>query len=100
MAVEKTARRMPLRDLITDAEKRTRNLAEHIRHTWISYAAELRDLSRTQRRKSAFPTYLALRHALEHLLEGDKETGNLIDHLTEELQLIREHAHRERLARR
>jgi hypothetical protein len=100
MPVEKPVRRMPLRELITDAEKRSRDLAENIRHTWLYSASELRDLSRTQRRRSAFPTYLALRHALQRLLDADKGTAALIDYLCEELNLIREHANRERLARR
>jgi hypothetical protein len=100
MAVDKPVRRMPLRELITDAEKRTRNLAEQIRHAWVNCASELRDLSRTSRRKSAFPTYLALQHALQRLIDADKETAVLINTLSEELNLIREHAQRERLARR
>jgi hypothetical protein len=100
MSVDKPVRRMPLRELLTDAEKRCRDLAEHLRHTWLSQAVEVRDLSRTSRRKSHFPTWLALRHAIERLQAADKDTEALLDRLSEELQLIREHAQRERLARR
>jgi hypothetical protein len=100
MSVDKPVRRMPLRELMTDAEKRARDLAEHLRHTWLTYAVEIRDLSRTTRRKSQFPTWLALRHAIERLQSADKDTEALLDRLSEELQLIREHGHRERLARR
>jgi hypothetical protein len=91
---------MTLRELLTDAEKRCRDLAEILDHTWRKQAVELRDLSRTTRRKSHFPTWLALRHSIERLQDADKKAEALFDRLSEELQLIREHAQRERLARR
>jgi hypothetical protein len=100
MALEKPARRLPLRDLLTDAEKRTRDLIEHMGSTWLARSSDLRDLSRPVRKKSHFPTLIALRHALEKLLQVNADTLVLIDHLQQELDIIREHARREQVTRR
>jgi hypothetical protein len=99
MALEKTYRRLPLRDLLTDAEKRSRDVAEHINNTWIQCAADLRDLSRPLRRKSHYPTLLALQNALQKMVGLSAETGDLIDYLERQLTEIRDHARRERLNR-
>ena len=100
MAVEKTFRRLPLRDIITDAEKRTRDLIEHLNNTWLKQAAELRDLSRPARKKSHFPTFKALNNVRERMLEIDLNTAALVDYLYQELEEIAEHARRERAIRR
>jgi hypothetical protein len=99
MAVEKSFRRLPLRDLMTDAEKRCRDLVEHMNTTWIGRATDLRDLSRPVRRKSHYPTLQALLNALTKLTSSSEETEKLIDVLNQELEEIREHARREKLNR-
>jgi hypothetical protein len=99
MAVEKTYRRLPLRDLMTDAEKRSRSVAEHINTTWLTRVADLRDLSRPLRRKSHYPTLLALQNAMQKVIELTGETGELLEYLDRQLGEIREHARRERLNR-
>jgi hypothetical protein len=99
MASEKSFRRLPLRELLTDAEKRTRSLAEHLRVTWLARATDLRDLSRPLRRRSHYPTLLALLNSLQKLLQVSEETEALIDYLGRELDEIRDHARRERLNR-
>jgi C4-dicarboxylate-specific signal transduction histidine kinase len=99
MALEKTYRRLPLRDLMTDAEKRSRDVAEHISSTWLSRATDLRDLSRPLRRKSHYPALLALQNALQRAIALTQETGELIDYLERQLTEIRDHARRERLSR-
>jgi hypothetical protein len=100
MPLDKPARRLPLRDLITDAEKRTRDLIEHMQSTWLARSSDLRDLSRPVRKKSHFPTLIALRHALEKLLQVNADTLVLVDQLQQELNVIREHARREQVTRR
>jgi hypothetical protein len=100
MALDKSFRRLPLRDLMTDAEKRTRDLAEHINTTWLAQTTDLRDLSRPVRKKSHFPTLKSLKNALDRLIQVDQETAVLIDHLGQELEEICEHARRERFSRR
>jgi len=100
MAIERSVRRLPLRDLLTDAEKRTRDLAERLHTTVREYIDDLRDLSRPQRKKSAFPTLVALHNSLTRFLRADQDTTALLDTLNQELEIIREHAEREKVVRR
>jgi hypothetical protein len=96
MTPQKTYRRLPLRDLLTDAEKRSRDMEEHLASTWLTRVRDLRDLSRPLRRKSHYPTLLALRNALVGMLELSTETSDLLDYLERQLNEIRDHATRER----
>jgi hypothetical protein len=100
MAMERSIRRLPLRDLLTDAEKRTRDLVEHFNDTWLARVADLRDLSRPIRKRSHYPTLLALQNSLQKTVQTNEETRQLIDYLTEELDQILDHARREQIARR
>jgi hypothetical protein len=99
MALEKTYRRLPLRDLMTDAEKRSRSVSEHLNSTWVGTVNDLRDLSRPLRRKSHYPTLLALQNSLQKVVQLTAETAELLDYLERQLGEIREHARRERLNR-
>jgi hypothetical protein len=99
MPPERTIRRLPLRDLLTDAEKRTRDLQEQFVASWLARATDLRDLSRPLRRKSHYPTLATLKHAIDRLVEVNQESEVMVDYLYQELEEIREHARRERLNR-
>jgi C4-dicarboxylate-specific signal transduction histidine kinase len=96
---EKPIKRLTLRELLTDAEKRARQLAEHLQSAWLSRAVDVRELSRTVRRRSHFPTVTALHNSVEKLLELSRETEGQMDYLVQELEAIRQHAHRERAQR-
>jgi C4-dicarboxylate-specific signal transduction histidine kinase len=100
MLPDKTYRRLPLRDLMTDAEKRSRDVAEHVYSTWGAGVTDLRDLSRPLRRKSHYPSLLALQNALQKVLAQTEEANELIAYLERQLNEIRDHAKRERLNRR
>ncbi len=100
MPIEKNLRRLPLRDLLSDAEKRNRDLIDHLHNTWLARASDLRDLSRPVRRRSHYPTLLALQNAIQKLVELTEETESLIVNLSQRLGEIHEHARRERLNRR
>ncbi|HEY7153103.1 MAG TPA: hypothetical protein VH575_03990 [Gemmataceae bacterium] len=100
MISERSFRRLPLRDLMTDAEKRTRDLIEHFTTTWLARVADLRDLSRPIRKRSHYPTLHALQNALHKVVRTNEETRQLIDQLTQEASEILEHARREQIARR
>lgn len=100
MVAERSFRRLPLRDLMTDAEKRVRDLVEHFNVTWLARVADLHDLSRPVRRRSHYPTLHALQNALQKTIETNVETRQLIDYLAQELNAILEHARREQLERR
>ena len=99
MPPERTSRRLTLRDLITEAEKRARDTAEHVGTTWLTRATDLRDLSRPLRRKSNYPTLLALQNALQRFVLLSRETDEAIDLLEQQCNDIRDHAKRERLNR-
>lgn len=99
MAVEKSYRRLPLRDLMSDAEKRARDLADQINTGMLGATSDLRDLSRPIRRKSHYPTLLALQNALQKVLQATADLEDAIDYLDRQLTDIRDHARRERLNR-
>src|SRR5215475_3385343 len=99
MALEKAYRRLPLRDLMMEAEKRSRDVAEHVGTNWVSRATDLRDLSRPIRRKSHYPTLLALQNSLQKLTQATAEMEEAIEYLEKQLTDIRDHARRERLNR-
>ena len=99
MAIDKPLRRLPLRDLMTDAEKRARDLVDHFNTTWFTRLTDLRDLSRPVRRKSHYPTLQALINAVNKLASTAEDTEKLFEVLNQELEEIREHARRERLNR-
>jgi hypothetical protein len=99
MISEKSFRRLPLRELLTDAEKRARDLIEHFTVTWVARAADLRDLSRPVRKRSHYPTLLALQNALQKVVQTNEETRHLIEYLSHELQEILDHARREQVNR-
>lgn len=97
--MDKPYRRLPLRDLITDAEKRSRDLAEQTNTGWMTRVTDLRDLSRPLRRKSHYPTLLALQNSLQRAVQSTDELSELIDYLERQLVEIREHARREKFNR-
>jgi hypothetical protein len=99
MAIERPARRMTLRQLLTHSEKCSRDLIEHCTATLLPRVADFRDLSRPVRRRSHYPTMVALLNALNKLQAVGEETRSLADYLHEQLQEIREHARRERVNR-
>lgn len=100
MITDRSFRRLPLRDLLTDAEKRVRDVVEHFNVTWLARVADLRDLSRPIRKRSHYPTLHALQNTVRKTIDTNTETREIIDYLVQELHEILEHARRERLARR
>ena len=99
MVVERPVRRMTLRQQLTHSEKCCRNLIEHFQAVLLPRIADFRDLSRPVRRRSHYPTMLAILNGLRHLDQAYQEVQSLVEHLQEQLQQIREHARRERINR-
>jgi hypothetical protein len=99
MAIERPARRMTLRQQLTHAEKCSRDLIEHLHGTLMPYLSDVRDLSRPVRRRSHFPTLVAVLNALKKLQNSGTETIETLDYLLQQMQEIREHARRERVNR-
>jgi hypothetical protein len=100
MADEKPLRRMTLRQLLTHSEKCSRDLIEHCQTVLLARISEFRDLSRPVRRRSHYPTMLAIQNALKKLNQVGEECMAMAAYLDEHLQAIREHASRERVNRR
>ncbi len=98
--IERPQRRMTLRQLMTHSEKVVRDLMDHLNTVLMPREQDFRDLSRPVRRRSHYPTLLALHNALQKLRESDEECQQMSEYLLELLQEIREHAKRERVNRR
>ncbi len=90
---------MTLRQLLTHAEKLTRDMIEHVQNTLLTQASEYRDLTRPVRRKSHYPKFIAVQNTLRKLLTAAEEANVMADLIREELQEIREHSRRERINR-
>ncbi len=99
MPIDRPARRMTLRQLMTHSEKCARDLIEHFNTTLLSRVSDFRDLSRPVRRRSHYPTLVAVMNALKKLQEAGTEAQVIADYLQEQMQQIREHAKRERVNR-
>jgi hypothetical protein len=99
MASDRPVRRMTLRQILTHSEKCTRDLIEMLQSGFLSGVADFRDLSRPIRRRSHYPTMLAVHNSLRKLKDINEQTRNLGESLNEHLEAIREHANRERVNR-
>lgn len=99
MPSDKPKRRMTLRQLLTHAEKLSRDLIDLVHTGFLSRANDFRDLSRPVRRRSHYPTMLAVHNALKKLLEVNQQVHAMNADLVEHLEAIREHATRERINR-
>ena len=65
--VDKSPRRMTLRQLLTHSEKCSRDLIEQVQATLMPRTTDFRDLNRPIRRRSHYPTVVALINALNKL---------------------------------
>jgi len=99
MGTEKPIRRMTLRQLLTHSEKCARDLADLVHTNFMARVSDFRDLSRPVRRRSHYPTMLAVQNALRKLTESSDQMQGLADFLNEHLDAIRDHANREKVNR-
>lgn len=100
MGSEKPIRRMTLRQLLTHSEKWSRDLIELVRTGFLPRSTDFRDLTRPVRRRSHYPTMLAVQNALRKLMEAAHQMEEMTTTLREHLEAIREHANREKVNRR
>ena len=99
MAIERPARRMTLRQLLTHSEKCSRDLIEHLQSTLLPHVSDFRDLTRPVRRRSHYPTLVAVQNALKKIVASREEALAVAAYLCEQLEEIRQHAKRERVNR-
>ena len=95
----KPVRRLTLRQLLNQAEKCTANVIECCKTHFMKEASEYRGLSRPVRRRSTFPSMMAMQNSLRKFEEANKNLHALADYLHEHLDAIRDHANRERVNR-
>jgi hypothetical protein len=88
---------MTLRQQMTHCEKLTRDLIEHVNSTLMTNITDLRELSRPVRKKSHYPTMVAMANSLNKVTQSTAETTECLEYLQEQLHEIRDHAQRERL---
>jgi hypothetical protein len=99
MGSDKSVRRMTLRQLLTHSEKCARDLVDLVHTGFLGKIGDFRDLSRPVRRRSHYPTMIALQNSLKKVLETVQQTQELADFLNEHMEAIRDHANRERVNR-
>ncbi len=99
MSPENTSRRMTLRQIITHAEKCSRGVIEHVHSTMLLAISDFRDLSRPVRRRSHYPTLVAIQHALQELKDAADEVAQLTNDLDQQLGEIDDRAKKERVNR-
>ena len=75
MGNEKPVRRLTLRELLNQAEKCTVNLIENCKDPIPEGSDEFRGLSRPVRRRSQFPTMMAMQNSLRKLQEANDESS-------------------------
>jgi hypothetical protein len=97
---EKTLRRLPLRQLLSNSDKTNRELAELVHTHLMPRIVDFRDLSRPIRRKSHYPTIVAFMNGLRRLAEAHDQMQAMLAVLQEHLDAIRDHAQREKLNRK
>lgn len=97
--IEQNTRRLTLRQLLTHSEKCVRDLLEHFQATLLPRVSDFRELSRPVRRRSHYPTLIAVQNSLKNMQQTGHQTIDLLEHLQEQLHEIREHARRERVNR-
>lgn len=100
MASEKPLDRLPLRQLLASSDKCTRELHEMVHTQLLQRIAEARELSRPVRRRSHYPTMMALQNGLRRLHEIVDRADGQIQLLLDHLQVIRDHGQREKTSRR
>ncbi len=99
MQNEAPSRRMTLRQLLTQSEKCTRDLIDFGHATLLTRVSDMRDLSRPVRRRSQYPTMVAMQNSMKKLEEAHQEARVLTDYLHEQLNEIQSRAQKERATR-
>ena len=97
--VEKTPHRMTLRDLLIHTEKMARDVTESVHTQLMPKVTEFRDLARTQRKKSQFPTLHTIDNSMHRVEITVEELRTLMTAVDENATLIAERIKRERLDR-
>ena len=97
MTPEQSSRRLTLRQLLTVAEKSSRDLIEQLQISVLGQISDFRDLSRPVRRRSHYPTMVSLQNAMKKMLNAHHDAETIANTLRQHMETIRDHAKRERV---
>ena len=100
MSSDKPLRRLPLRQLLANSDKTSRELLETVHTSLIQRIVDFRDLSRPVRRRSQYPTIHSLQNGLRRLNEAHEQVQAQLASLIDHLDAIRDFANREQSSRR
>ncbi|MCS7166191.1 MAG: hypothetical protein RMI91_01590 [Gemmatales bacterium] len=97
----KPVQRMTLQELLTQAQKYIRDLAEHFHAGVFSSLADFHEVTRPTRKKSRFPSVQTLKNSLDKFSEAAEETillsDLLLDFLQEALRRAKAEVERQRI---
>lgn len=96
MVSERPLNRLPLRDVLAQASRLMHEIAEFANKTYQNGVTDLHELSRPARKKSHFPTVVALENGLIHYEANGKELDRLLASLEDHIKVIREQGNRAR----
>jgi hypothetical protein len=99
MHSDKPLRRLPLRQLLTNCDKCTRDLLEQVQTHFLARLNDCRELTRPVRRRTHYPTVVSLQNGLRRLKEASDQMNNLATSLLDHLDAVREHGQKEKLQR-
>jgi len=100
MAINKPpTRRMTLLELLVHTEKYCHDLGEHFRVSLWPVLTEYRDLSRPVRKRSHYPTMVAMQNGLNKLVEANNDLEQMVSCFLEWMAEILGHARREQAHR-
>ena len=97
--VEKIPHRMTLRDLLIHTEKMTRDVTESAHNNFMPKVTEFRDLARTSRKKSQYPTIHTIDNSLHRVEMSVEELRALMTSIDANVTHIAERIRKERLDR-
>ena len=100
MKADSPLRRLTLRQLLASSEKCSRELHEQVHTHFLQRLSDARDLSRPVRRRSHYPSVVALHNGLRRLQEAAEHVHKQLAALEDHLDAIRDHAQREKVSRR
>jgi hypothetical protein len=98
VSTSKSARRMPLHQLLAHTEKQNRDIVDFLHTEFHVKVSELRELTETLLAGGHLPAK-SLQNALAHLESSGDQLLTLLSGFTEALEVIHDHASRDRVER-
>jgi hypothetical protein len=88
--------RMTVREILTQIEKRSRELTEFVHSQYLPKIGDMNELSRSYRRKSHFPTLQQMDNAIQRVEKALAILRGMTDAIAEHLTVVDERISKER----